>query len=110
MVKKKTENVITHPVITIDELRKNGKKVDKKTKNTGVKQRVINILKKNSDKGLPMTQRMIKTALNDEVREQHINHILHQLRESGRLERFEKSVVGDDGIRRDLIYNYYIGK
>jgi len=102
---KKQNKVIVHPTMTIKELKKNGKKVDKKSRTTGVKQRVIDLLKVNAGNGIALTQRQIRESLNNEVREQHINNILHSLLKDEKIIRFEHSVVCDDGIRRDLMFN-----
>jgi len=110
IMKKTTKaKVINHPTVSIEELKKNGKKVSKKTKATGVKQRVIAILKTNSKRGIALTQRQIGEALNNEVREQHINNIVRSLEQVGDIDRFEKSVMCDDGIRRDLMFNFWTG-
>ena len=110
MKKKQQTNIIKHPIISESEMRKSGTKIDKKTKTNNVKTRVVEILKSNAKNKIPMTQRMICEALHNEVREQHVNNILHALNRDGFIERFEVSKVCEDGIRRDLIYNIYIGK
>jgi len=107
---KKSEEVVNHPIRTIDELLKSGNEIEKKSKENGVKQRVINILKTNTSNNIAMTTKMIRKSLNYEVREQHVNTILNNLRKDKLTKRFEESVVCDDGVRRDLIYNIWIGK
>ena len=104
-MKTKTSKIIVHPTVTIKDLKKNGKKLDKKSRTSGVKARVIEILKTNTSNGIALTQRQIREALNNEVREQHINNILHSLMKDNKIERFEKSVVCEDNIRRDLMFN-----
>ena len=106
--KLKIDSVINHPTITIADLKKRGKKVDKKSRTNGVKARVIDILKTNTAKGIGLTQRQIKTALNDEVREQHINNILQSLKTQNKIDRYERSIVCNDGVRRDLMVNVWL--
>ena len=106
---KKSEKVITHPVMTISELRKNAQKLDKKSHSGTVKPRIIELLKSNSKNDIGLTQRQIRDNLNNEVREQHINNVLHALLKDGKIERYKASTICDDGIVRDLMYNVWIG-
>ena len=103
----KDKTVITHPVMTVKELRKNAQKLDKKDHSGTVKPRIIELLKSNSEIG--MTQRQIKAAMDGNVREQHINNVLHALLKDNKIERFKASTICDDGIVRDLMYNVWIG-
>lgn len=95
---------IEHPVLTLEQLEKNGKQVSKKTK-TFARDRVLEILKNNKGKGL--TQRQIIEAMpeNARLREQHVNNILRDLEEKGEIKRFEVPTQSERGHMKTLIYN-----
>jgi len=97
---------ITHPTIDVETLRKQGKRVDKKSRQYS-KNRVLEILERNYPNGL--TQRQIVESMEEKtrLREQHVNNILHKLNDEGKIERFELPTQTKSGSVKLLIYNAF---